>query len=102
MQIKKEIVEVVERAVKREYNLVGFTTIEFSLRPQSISIKLADEETDASVKIKIDKALKFYYEHLIEQEQIDGSEVSLDEFTLLSKEGVEVAEMVEEIQARSE
>lgn len=102
MQIKKEIVEVVERAVKREYNLVGFTTTEFSIRPQSISIKLADEGTDVSVKVKIDKALEFYYEHLIEQEQIDGSEVSLDEFILLSKEGVEVAEMVEEIQARSE
>lgn len=94
MEIRKEIVEVVEREVKREYNLLAFATLEFSLRTKSVSVKLKDEVgTEVSVKVTMDKALEYYYLHLVEQGEVDESIVTPDAFIRLYQEGVAIEEM---------
>lgn len=102
MEIKKEIVEVVERKVKELYNLQNFVTTEFSIKTSGITVKVVEEDTIVSVRVTIDKALEYYYWHLVGAEEIDGTEVSVDEFVALAKEGIPVERMPEVILSRSE
>lgn len=102
MEIKKEIVEVVEQKVKELYNLQKFVTTEFSIKTSGITVKVVEEDTIVSVRVAIDKALEYYYWHLVGAEEIDETEVSVYEFVALAKGGIPVERMPEVILARSE
>ena len=102
-ELDKQIIEVVEQAVKREYNLQDFRTFEVKLNSKAVDLKVINEEgIGFAIKVPMDKALEYYYDKLIQETELDFGIVNLDDFKRLYMEGVPVDEMEKSIQIDEE
>lgn len=102
-ELNKEIIEVVEYEVKKQYNLSNFATTEVSLNRKALKFKFYEPEgTDMAIKVPMDKALDYYYYELLQADKLNANDVTEDDFKRLYEDGVAIEDMAEAVRIDKE
>lgn len=97
MEIKRDLVELVEREVKKEFNLDEYVTQEFKINTKSVTVKVKGENTQVAVTVTLDKAIGYLHEEKVREGIISELTVPLEEFITLYLEEIPVEDMEKEI-----